>query len=382
MTTQAPIRIPQCDPRAGFLEQAAEIESACHQVLHAGHYILGSEVAAFEQEFAAFCGTPHATGVANGTDALSLALRALGVGAGDAVVTVSLSAVATAAAIRAVGAHPLFVDVDADIGVMDPDSARELLSRAASGRLAVKADRIKAIVPVHLYGRCADMPAILDLAREFDLAVVEDCAQAHGATRDGRTAGTFGAIGCFSFYPTKNLGAMGDGGAVVTSDASLDGNVRLLRQYGWRQRYISDIEGTNSRLDELQAAILRIRLRRLSQDNTARRSLAAIYQSAITAADVVVPPADPGHAYHQFVIRHPARDALQTHLREQGIGTLVHYPKAIHQQPAYSGAELSPLPLPHTERWAAEVLSLPMYPQLAAGDARAVADAINAWDRS
>jgi dTDP-4-amino-4,6-dideoxygalactose transaminase len=374
-------RIPQCDPHASYLAQQPAIDAAIRRVLDKGRYILGDEVAAFENEFAAFLGASHAVGVANGTDALELALRALGIGAGDAVVTVSHTAVATAVAVRRTGAIPLFADVDAEHGLMDPASVSELLARAAAGKLAVPVDRIRAIVPVHLYGRCADMDTICQLAQAHDLHLVEDCAQAHGARFNGRCAGTFGTFGAFSFYPTKNLGALGDGGAVVTSDAGLDRQVRLLREYGWRQRYVSDIEGGNSRLDELQAAILRVKLEQLDADNQARRRIARDYQAQVANPELRMPGEAPSerHAYHQFVVSSPRRDELQLQLRGQGVDTLVHYPVPVHLQPAYAHPGYAPLPLPHTEQWAREVLSLPMFPQLRADSVSRVASAVNAW---
>lgn len=373
--------IPQCNPMAGYLEQATEIDAAIARVLRSGRYILGPEVAAFEQEFAAFVGAGHALGVANGTDAIAVALKAIGVGAGDVVLTVSNTAVATTVAIRTVDADPLFADVDSEHGLMNVAHATELLERVARGEIGIALDRIKAILPVHLYGRCADMDALCALSARYCIPIVEDCAQAHGAQWNGRGAGTFGTIATYSFYPTKNLGAIGDGGAVTMSDPELRERARLLREYGWRQRYISDIEGGNTRLDELQAALLRMKLQRLAQHNAARRALAAIYRERIHHPDVAISTAaDDGHVYHQFVVRTPRRDALQKYLRERGIGTLVHYPAAVHQQPAYADPAFRPLPLPNTERWAAQVLSLPMFSQLATADAEYVADTINAWD--
>ena len=373
--------IPQCSPLAGYLEQAEAIDHALQRVLRGGRYILGPEVAAFEHEFAAFVGAAHGLGVANGTDAIAVALKAIGVGAGDVVLTVSNTAVATTVAIRTVGADPLFADIDSEHGLMDVAHAAELLERATRGEIGIAFDRIKAILPVHLYGRCVDMDALGAIGERHGIPILEDCAQAHGARWNGRIAGTFGAMASFSFYPTKNLGAIGDGGAVTTSDPALHERTRLLREYGWRQRYISDIEGGNSRLDELQAALLRVKLQRLAQDNSTRRALAAIYRERIRHPDVMASTtADEGHVYHQFVVRTPRRDALQKYLRERGIGTLVHYPAAIHQQPAYADPAFRPLPLHRTEQWATQVLSLPMFPQLAAADAEYVADAINAWD--
>jgi dTDP-4-amino-4,6-dideoxygalactose transaminase len=256
-----------------------------------------------------------------------------------------------------------------------------LLDASATGRCCVPRQRIKALIPVHLYGCCANMPELCRIAAAHDLRIVEDCAQAHGARIGDRMAGSFGDIAAFSFYPTKNLGAIGDGGAIATSNDALHEKVRLLREYGWRQRYISDIEGGNSRLDELQAAILRVKLIRLDADNSARNKLADIYRAAIRHPLVKMPtPSDAGyHVYHQFAVRCPNRDGLQQHLADHGIGALVHDPQPIHLQPAYSDQALAPLPLPETERWATSVLSLPMYPQLPPEQARRVADAVNAW---
>lgn len=364
--------IPQCSPLAAYRAQAVDIDKAIADALAAGRYILGPNVTAFESHFAQWVGCTHALGVANGTDALEMALRALDVGTGDLVVTTSMSAVATAVAIRGTGASPLFADVDPDHGLLDPSSVDALFGTHGT--------RIRAIVPVHLYGRCVDMDAIMSIARRHGVHVVEDCAQAHGAQWNGRAAGTFGAFGSFSFYPTKNLGAIGDGGAVTTDNADLHERVRLLREYGWRQRYVSDVEGGNSRLDELQAAILGVKLPRLHEDNDARRRIAQLYRDGIVHPDITFfRGADAGHVYHQFVVLSDMRDALQSHLAALGIGSLVHYPAAIHQQPAYSAPDYTPLPLRNTERWAAKVLSLPMYPQMTLGDAQRVIEAINAW---
>lgn len=365
--------IPQCNPRAAYDAQAADITAAIQGVLASGRYVLGPRVAEFEANFARWIDTSYALGVANGTDAIEIALRALDIGVGDLVVTTSMSAVATTVAIRKTGASPLFADIDAEHGLIAPSCIEALFASHGA--------RIRAIVPVHLYGRCADMDAIMGIARKHGVPVVEDCAQAHGAQWNGKTAGSIGSIGCFSFYPTKNLGAIGDGGALVTNDADLRERARLLREYGWKQRYVSDIEGGNSRLDELQAAILDVKLQRLHADNAARRQIAGIYRQGITHPSVRIPGGDDsGHVYHQFVVHAEARDALHAHLAEREIGTLVHYPAAIHQQPAYASADYAPLPLPHTERWTASVLSLPMFPQLSHGDALRVVNAINTWN--
>jgi dTDP-4-amino-4,6-dideoxygalactose transaminase len=264
---------------------------------------------------------------------------------------------------------------------MLPEQVGALLDASNAGRCRVPRDRIKAIVPVHLYGRCANMPELCRIASTHGLKVVEDCAQAHGARIAGRQAGSFGDIAAFSFYPTKNLGAIGDGGAIVTSNASLHEKARLLREYGWRKRYVSDTEGGNSRLDEIQAAILSVKLGRLNADNAARNTLAAIYREQITHPLVVLPArAEPDfHVYHQFAIRCPDRDGLQAHLAANGVGALVHYPCPVHLQPAYADPAYAPLPLVETERWAASVLSLPMFPQLLPEQARRVTQTVNAW---
>jgi dTDP-4-amino-4,6-dideoxygalactose transaminase len=365
-------RIPQCSPLAGYRAQATEIEAAIQATLDAGRYILGPRVAGFEELFARWVGVPHALGVASGTDALEIALRAVGVGPGDLVITPSMSAVATAAAIRKAGAAPVFADIDEHTALIKPSDVEQLLR--------VYGQRIRAIVPVHLYGRCADMDSLMRIAQQHEVPLVEDCAQAHGAAWHGRKAGSFGALSAFSFYPTKNLGAIGDGGAVLTSNPELFDRARLLREYGWRTRYISAIEGGNSRLDELQAAILEVKLARLTEDNAARRQIAGIYRAGIQHSEIkVCKENDDGHVYHQFVVCANHREALQTYLAAEGIGTLVHYPAAIHQQPAYAVPAFTPLPLPNTERWASRVLSLPMYPQMQTVQASRVVEVINRW---
>lgn len=351
-------RIPQTDPRAGYLQHQAAIDDAVCRTLTNGRYILGPEVQAFEEEFARFIGVGHAVGVANGTDAVELALRTCGVRAGDAVVTVSHTAVATVAAIRRCGAVPVFVDIDRDSYTMTAATLTDALRRANAVGV-----RVKAVVVVHLYGRMADMPAIRQAAA--GLKIVEDCAQAHGAALGGVKAGAWGDAGAFSFYPTKNLGTLGDGGAVVTRDAALASTLRELRQYGWRERYISAIEGINSRLDELQAAILRVRLPSLDAENQARVRLAALYTAGLAGTRVVCPQAGPvaSHVYHQYVVRVSDRVRFRAALSEKGIDTAIHYPQAVHQQPAYHafarGASLA-----ITESVIPQIVSLPMYPQL------------------
>lgn len=355
------LSIPQTDPRAGYLALRAEIDAALRRVAESGWYVLGPETEAFETEFAAYMGLPHAIGVANGTDALELALRGCGIGPGQAVFTVSHTAVATVVAIERCGAEVVLVDIDPETYTLDPNALERILRHWQGGRPA-------AILPVHLYGQLADMPALLDIAQRYGLRVIEDCAQAHGARLDGRLAGAWGDAAAFSFYPTKNLGAFGDAGAVVTADGAIAGRVRDLRQYGWRERYISAIPGINSRLDAVQAAVLRVKLPALNGGNARRRAIADRYREALggLAADLDLPVCRAGaeHVYHQFVIRSAARERLQTGLREAGIGTLVHYPEPVHRQPAYAG-RLTHGDLVHSERAAACVLSLPMYPELA-----------------
>ena len=305
-------------------------------MLDSGHFILGEEVDRFESAFARFVGVSHCVGVANGTDALELALRGVGVGPGDGVVTVSHTAVATVMAILRIGAVPIMVDIEAGCYTMDPGRLEHALRTVPEGL------RAKAVVPVHLYGAMADMPSILSIARESGLKVVEDCAQAHGARLAGRSAGSFGDASAFSFYPTKNLGALGDGGAVATNDAGTADAIRRLRQYGWRERFVSDEPGVNSRLDELQAAILSVGLRHLRADNERRRSIASRYSAALSGAPVLLPHEQPEvwHVFHQYVIEAAERDALRDECARVGVGTAIHYPVPVHEQPALRGGIL------------------------------------------
>lgn len=361
--------IPPADPREGVLARRAEIDAAIARVLEEGRYILGPETDAFEREFAAYLGVAHVVGVASGTDALVLALRACGVGPGDEVVTVGHTAVATVAAVELAGAAPVLVDIEPDTGTMDPARVEAALS-----------PRTRALLPVHLYGHPAALEPLRAIARDRRLLLVEDCAQAHGATFQGRRVGSFGAAAAFSFYPTKNLGAIGDGGAVATDDPAIADAARRLREYGWRDRYVSEVPGVNSRLDELQAAILRVGLRHLDADNARRAAIAGLYDRELAGAGLALPVtrAGCGHVYHQYVVRLPARDALRGALRARGVGTLIHYPFAVHDQPAYRGRLRIPAPLPRTEEAAATVLSLPMYPGLGEARARRAAGAVRA----
>lgn len=361
------------DPKAGFLAYAEEIRSAIEAVLESGHYILGPQVAAFEREFAAYHGDAAigVVGVANGTDALELALRAVGVKAGDTVATVANTVSATVAAIEQIGARPLFIEIDSETMLMSPT--------ALEAAVTLYGKTIKAVVPVHLYGFPANMPALLPIARRIGAKVVEDCAQCHGASIAGRKAGRWGDAAAFSFYPTKNLGAIGDGGAVLTEDSTVAERVRLLRQYGWRQRYVSDLPGRNSRLDELQAAILRVKLRHLDADNAVRTTLASRYLAKLQGAPLRLPPTAPDAVpvWHQFAIRVRDRDGLREHLAAKEIHCGVLYPVPLHRQPAYA-QEVS---LPHTEAACADVVCLPLHPGLGAADVDRVCDEILRWCR-
>jgi dTDP-4-amino-4,6-dideoxygalactose transaminase len=355
-----PQTIPQTDPRAGYLAQRAAIDDAIARVLDGGVYILGREVAAFEAAFAAFIGVTHGVGVGNGTDAIELALRACGIGAGDLVFTVSHTAVATVAAIERTGATPVLIDVEPGTYTIAPHELSRALRIPPPGRPA-------AVLPVHLYGQPADLSALSDIARNHGLRLIEDCAQSHGALWRERPAGCLGDIACFSFYPTKNLGALGDGGMVVTNDPTLASAAREIREYGWRERYICARIGINSRLDPIQAAILGVKLKSLAADNARRQGIAARYDVGLAGLPLAVPTRRPNasHVFHQYVIRLARRDALRERLRDAGIGTGIHYPAPVHRQPAYVGRlAAGPSGLGVTERAAPQILSLPIYPQL------------------
>ncbi len=359
-------QIPVADPRAQYLSHQAEIDAAIAAALGGNRYILGPQMQAFEQEFAAYLGVRYASGVGSGTEALHIAIRACNVGPGDEIITVSHTAVATVAAIELAGATPVLVDIDPFTYTIDPDKIEAAIS-----------PRTRAIIPVHLYGAAADLNPIVDLARRYDLKVIEDCAQAHGTRYAGRVVGGYGEVACFSFYPTKNLGAIGDGGCVATNDPVIAENLNLLRQYGWRERYVSEIAGWNTRLDELQAAILRVKLRHLDEDNDRRRALAAIYDEQLAGvATLPIEPVNTRHVYHLYVIRHPRRVALMQFLRERGIGVAIHYPVPVHLQPAYQGRLGDIGSLPETECAAQEIVSLPMYPELSEDNVRTVTRAI------
>jgi hypothetical protein len=362
--------IPQANPGAGYRALKTEIDAAVARTLASGWYVLGQEGRAFEAEFAAWLGLPHAIGCGNGTDAIALALRGLGIGRGRSVVTVSHTAVATVAAIEMAGATPLLVDIDPVHYTMDPDALRRALQDPPCG-----SPPIGAVVVVHLYGQPADLGRIAKLCREHRVALIEDCAQAHGARLHGQRVGTFGDAATFSFYPTKNLGALGDGGAVAVADPALAERLAALRQYGWHRHYISDEVGVNSRLDELQAAILRVKLAHLDAGNARRRAIAAAYTTALEGGALAAPHIRDGaeSVFHLYVARSVQRDAVQARLKDAGIGTGIHYPVPVHHQPAYAGrVATGPGGCPETEAASREILSLPLYPELTDEQVQAV----------
>lgn len=342
------------NPAAQFHSHQAEIEAAIRRVLSGNRYILGPEVEALEQEFAAYIGTSSAIGVANGTDAIELSLRALGLGRGDEVITVSHTAVATVAAIEAASATPVLVDVVPGYYTLDSSQLEEVLTT-----------RTRAVIAVHLYGHPADLDVIGAFCSKHKLALVEDTSQAHGSRWRGKRLGSIGHIGCFSCYPTKNLGGIGDGGLVVTNDPQLATNVRMLREYGWRERYISEIPGRNSRLDELQAAILRVKLRHLDSDNAKRRNLAAHYDKLLQGLPLELPQTREGaeHVYHLYVVTSEDRASLVANLNKHNIFPGIHYPVPVHLQAAYAQRVTTALNMGVTEALAKEVLSLPLYPE-------------------
>ena len=362
------------DPKAGYLAHKVALDQAIRETMESGWYILGPKVASFEERFAGYLGVPSCVGVASGTDAVSLALRACGVQAGAGVLTVSHTAVATVSAIDWLGAHPVLVDIDPRTFTLDPQKTEDTLKKANG--------RIKAIVAVHIYGHPADIGALSEIARRHDVALVEDCAQAHGAMIGGSKVGSLGDCGAFSFYPTKNLGAYGDGGAVVTGRPAVAESLRLLQQYGWRERYISVEAGYNSRLDELQAAILECKLAWLDDDNERRRAIARRYSEALAGLALQTPVELDGcrHVYHQYVIRLKDRDRLKQHLETRGIRTAILYPMPVHQQPGYARLmEPGAGGLSVTEGVCQDILCLPIYPELSETDVSAVVEGIRSF---
>jgi dTDP-4-amino-4,6-dideoxygalactose transaminase len=365
------MKVPIVELKSQYLEHQAELDGAIREVLEASRFILGQQGEAFEREFAAYCGAGHAVGVGSGTEALHLALRACGVGPGDEVITAPNTAVPTVCAIDFAGAVPVFADIDPLTFNLDPGQLERCLT-----------PRTKAIVPVHLYGQPADIEPVCEFARQHGLRVVDDAAQAHGAEYRGRRVGTLADATAWSFYPSKNLGAYGDAGAVTTDDPELAQRLRMLRNYGEERRYYHTLRGFNSRLDEIQAAILRVKLRHLDAWNERRRAIAARYQKAIHHPAVRLPTEAPWarHVFHLYVIRVRQRDALREHLAAREIGAQIHYPLLVYRQAAYAYLDVPPGSCPAAERAADEVLSLPLYPELTDAQVEAVAAAVNEFE--
>jgi dTDP-4-amino-4,6-dideoxygalactose transaminase len=364
------MRIPTEDLKRQWQVIGPEILEAVGRVLPTGKYVLGPELTQFEKDFAAFCGTAFSIGMSNGTAALHLALRACGVGPGDEVITVPNTFAATAFAISHCGATPVFADVDPHTFNMRADAIEALIT-----------PRTKAILPVHLYGQVGDIEAIVAIARKHGLRVVEDCAHTHGARRDGAHAGSIGDVGCFSFYPTKVMGAFGDGGMCVTSDPELNAKIRQYRYMGQRVKYNHEILGYQERLDELQAAMLAVKLRYLPGWVRERQRVAAIYDGLIAGTPATPPLVKPGndHAYYLYTIRAPRREALMAHLAERGIGSYVVYPYLVPMMGAYSELRFDPNSVPVARDQAGEILSLPMFPELSDAEAREVGEAVRAF---
>ena len=360
--------VPQLDLAAQYAAIGGEIRAAIEKVLASQQFILGREGAALEAEIAHLCGAAHGIGVASGTDALILSLRACGVHAGDEVIIPPFTFVATASAVNAIGAKPVFADIRPDTYNIDPSDLARRLTR-----------KTKAIIAVHLYGLSADMDPILEFARANDLRVIEDNAQSLGATYKGRRTGSMSDAACTSFYPTKNLGAYGDAGMIVTNSSEAAARLRTLRNHGQSAKYVSSEAGWNSRLDEIQAAILRVKLRHLPEWQGARQTHAAVYTKLLLGVPGIAPPLVPEnyeHAFHQYTIRVERRDALQQFLGERNIGSAVYYPVPLHLQPLYSALGHNPGDFPHAEHAAKEVISLPMYPELSPEQIARVAEAV------
>jgi dTDP-4-amino-4,6-dideoxygalactose transaminase len=388
------MNVPLLDLQAQYATIKDKVRAAVDSVFESQRFILGAQVTALEEEIAKFCRVPFAVGVASGTDALLLSLKALGVGPGDAVVTVPFTFFATAGTIVNLGARPVFVDIEATGFEMDPERLSDFFSREctvspATGKTVHKASNatIKAIVPVHLYGQCVDMDEITAIAQRYNAPVVEDACQAIGATYKGRNAGTMGDLGCFSFFPSKNLGGAGDGGMVVSSNPQLADRVRLLRTHGAHQKYLHSVVGFNSRLDELQAAVLRVKLPYLHQWSSARRENAVRYGDDFRVAGLcpvitlpeVLP--DRSHIFHQYVIRCKMRDDLQAFLRAEGIGTEIYYPVSLHEQECFRSLGYSAADLPASHAASKETLALPIYPELSDAQRQHVVSSIAAFYR-
>jgi dTDP-4-amino-4,6-dideoxygalactose transaminase len=360
--------VPFGDLRLDYTRQKDAINLAITEVLASGWFVLGKQGERFEQAFSSYCDIAHGVGVGSGTEALHLALVACGVQPGDEVITVANTCIPTLSAITLAGAVPVLVDIDSSTYTMDPARIEERIT-----------SRTRVILPVHLYGQCADMDPILDIARKYGLKVIEDCAQAHGARYRGRHAGTMGNAGCFSFYPSKNLGAYGDGGMVICGDRVLAESLFMLRNYGQRRRYDHAIKGFNSRLDEMQAAVLLAKLPGLDAANERRRAIASMYTQAFIGLSCIIPPSEaPGrhHVYHLYVVCVPHREAFQKHLWEHSVQTLIHYPLPVHRQESYAEC-LDQAPwLPVTDSKAPHIVSLPIYPEMTDQQAETVVKAV------
>ena len=356
------MQIPLLDLRAQYGTIKEDIDKAVARVVASQYFILSEEVDALEDEVAEYTGVPYAAGVASGTDALILSLRASGIGAGDMVITTPFTFFATSESISILGAKPVLVDIDPETYNIDPDKIEALLRNT---QYAIR-NTIKAILPVHLYGQCADMDRIMKIASKYGLKVIEECAQAIGATYKGKKAGSFGDAGCFSFFPSKNLGGFGDGGMIVSSDKALIERVKKLRVHGSQQQYIHEETGYNSRLDSIQAAVLRVKLKKLDSWLERRRFIAGLYDKAFSSGNIRVPevPEWNTHTYHQYTIAVEDRDGLLKYLNDRGIAARVYYPVPLHLQPCYRDSGYAPGSFPVSERMSEKVLSLPVYPEL------------------
>ena len=364
------MNIPFVDLKTQYESIRGEIDPAIQEVVSSGWFVGGPRLKAFEEQFASFCQAEHAIGVSSGTAALHVAMAAAGIGAGDEVITVPNTFIATTEAITLSGARPVFVDIDPESCNIDAGLIEEAIT-----------PRTKAIMPVHLYGQPADMDPIMEIARQHDLAVIEDACQAHGAEYKGKKVGALGDIGCFSFYPGKNLGAYGDGGMVVTNDAALAETVRMLSNHGQKEKNRHPREGFNYRLDAVQAAVLGVKLKHLEQWNARRRDHAHLYSELLADVDVKTPAEKEfaKHVFHLYIIRLNQRDELAEHLASRGVSVGFHYPVTLHQQEAYAGLGYKPGSFPEAEACAAQVLSLPMFPELTESQIRYVAEAIAAF---
>jgi len=373
------MQIPFLDLKAQYRQIEAEVMPMVVDAMQNGQFIGGPQVESFEKEFAEFCGADCCVGVNSGTDALRFVFLAAGIGGGAEIVTVPNTFIATTEAVSQAGATPVFVDIDPLTCNMDPNKLEDYLKKSFKPQASSLKPRVKAVLPVHLYGQTAAMEPILEIARKFDLAVVEDACQAHGASYKGKKAGTFGIAGCFSFYPGKNLGAFGEGGAVVTRDRNLADKIRMIRDHGQSRKYFHDMEGYNGRLDSIQAGVLRIKLKRLREWNEARRAHAKYYDkllSKIPGITLTTEAPEAVSVYHLYVIQAEDRDGLQKFLSAKGISTGLHYPMPLHLQKAYAHMGLAGGSFPVAEKVAGRLLSLPMYPELTNEQIEYVVDAI------